>query len=338
MSLEVSKPLHTRGLTLGKFAPLHKGHQYVIETALREMDELIVLIYDAPEVTPIPLRVRSEWLRSLYPATEVIEVWNGPREVGYTRALKAMHEKCILGVLDGTRISHFYSSERYGQHVSRALNAENRNIDSLRRKHPISGSAIRAEPYEHRHFLHPRVYSDLITNVVFLGGPSTGKTTIARALASHLGTHWMPEYGREFWHKNQKDRRLSPTQLVELADGHIEREMALFVQCDRYLFTDTNAITTSVFSDYYHGIVAPELRHLCVQAGLRYDLVFVCGADIPYDDTSDRSGAANREMLQTKTLELLASLNIPYHLLTGNLKERIRVVDTILKSHKKWSF
>ena len=31
----------TRGLTLGKFAPLHKGHQLVFETALREMDEVM---------------------------------------------------------------------------------------------------------------------------------------------------------------------------------------------------------------------------------------------------------------------------------------------------------
>jgi len=44
-----------RGLTLGKYAPLHKGHQLVIETGLREMDELLVLIYDAPE-TEIPLK------------------------------------------------------------------------------------------------------------------------------------------------------------------------------------------------------------------------------------------------------------------------------------------
>ena len=32
-----------RGLTLGKYAPLHRGHQLVIETALAEMDETLVL-------------------------------------------------------------------------------------------------------------------------------------------------------------------------------------------------------------------------------------------------------------------------------------------------------
>ena len=32
------------GFTIGKFAPFHKGHQYLIETALKEMDKLIVIL------------------------------------------------------------------------------------------------------------------------------------------------------------------------------------------------------------------------------------------------------------------------------------------------------
>ncbi len=41
----------TRGLTLGKFAPLHCGHQLLIDTALAEVDELVITIYDCPETT-----------------------------------------------------------------------------------------------------------------------------------------------------------------------------------------------------------------------------------------------------------------------------------------------
>jgi HTH-type transcriptional regulator, transcriptional repressor of NAD biosynthesis genes len=39
------------GLTLGKFAPLHRGHQQLIETALSETERLIVLIDDHLEPT-----------------------------------------------------------------------------------------------------------------------------------------------------------------------------------------------------------------------------------------------------------------------------------------------
>ncbi len=45
--------------------------------------------------------------------------------------------------------------------------------------------------------LKPRVYRDLITNVVFMGAPSTGKTTLVKALAEQFNTVWMHEYGRD---------------------------------------------------------------------------------------------------------------------------------------------
>ena len=328
--------LETRGLTLGKYAPLHSGHQLVIETALEEMAEVIVLIYDAPETTPIPLQVRSGWLRSLYPSVEVMEVRDGPTDVGYTPELMTSHEQCILNVLQGARISHFYSSEPYGDHVSRALGAANRSIDNLRCTIPVSATAVRANPFANRHYLDSVVYKDLVTNVVFLGAPSTGKTTIARELAGLFDTQWMAEYGREYWHAHQRQRGLTPAQLVELARGHLEREEALLLQSNRYLFTDTNAITTAIFSDYYHGGVAPALERICEQVGSRYDLVFVCDTDIPYDDSTDRSGEANRETLQQKTFDFLNARKIPFHLLGGNLSQRIRDVDAILQQHGKW--
>ena len=34
------------GFTIGKFAPLHKGHQYLIEKGIKEMDEFYVIVYE----------------------------------------------------------------------------------------------------------------------------------------------------------------------------------------------------------------------------------------------------------------------------------------------------
>src|SRR6185436_20938493 len=112
-----------RGLTLGKFAPFHKGHQYLIETALAEMDELLVIIYDAPETTDVPLNVRANWIRSLYSQVKLIEAWDGPTEVGDTPEIKRAHENYILNTLKIRDITHFYSSEFYGEHMSLALGA-----------------------------------------------------------------------------------------------------------------------------------------------------------------------------------------------------------------------
>ncbi len=325
-----------RGLTLGKFAPLHKGHQLVIETALAEMDEVYVIIYTCPEVTTVPLNVRANWIRTLYPQVKVIEAWDGPTEVGASPEIKKKHEDYILNRLKIRGVTHFYSSEFYGDHMSVALNAVNRIVDYDREIIPISGTDIRNNAFTSREYLHPSVYRDLITNVVFLGAPSTGKTTLAAQLAKEYNTVWMPEYGREYWEKYQIERRLSLEELVEIAEGHLEREEQLLYEANQYLFTDTNAITTYIFSLYYHGLAAPRLIDLANQAMSRYDLVIVCDTDIPYDDTWDRSGDTNRKTFQEQVISDLVVRKTPFLLLQGTLQSRVQQVMHILNKHQKY--
>ncbi len=327
----------TRGLTLGKYAPLHRGHQLVIDTAFAEMDEVIVVIYDCPETTAVPLTVRANWLRTLYPAAQVIEAWDGPTDVGNTPEIKRAHETYLLHRLKLQKITHFYSSEFYGEHVSAAFGAVNRRVDPERRLAPVSGTLIRDHPFAYRQYLEPVVYRDLIANIVLLGAPSTGKTTLAERMAQEFDTVWMPEYGREYWETHQIERRLSLEQLVEIAEGHLERENALLLQANRYLFADTNAITTYMFSRSYHHAVAPRLAELAMQAAARYDLVFLCGDDIPYDDTWDRSGDVNRCIFQKQILADLLMRKIPFIQLRGDIETRVRIVKTVLKTFRKYT-
>jgi NadR type nicotinamide-nucleotide adenylyltransferase len=326
------------GLTLGKFAPLHKGHQHVIETAIDEMDHVIVLIYNCPDIPSCPsLDVRVQWIRDLYPNVEVIQAWDGPMEIGDTPEIKKRHEDYILKTLAGRKITHFYSSEFYGDHVSKALGAINRQVDDTRSIYPISGTQIRQDPFACKQYLDPRVYRDLITNVVFLGAPSTGKTTIAEHMAKEYSTVWMPEYGREYWETHQVDRRLTLEQLAEIAEGHLSREEDLLYEANKYLFTDTNAITTYMFSLYYHGTVHDNLKALAKSIESRYDLVFVCDVDIPYDDTWDRSGDTNRKIFQEQIIDDLDSRRIPYLIVSGTLEERIFYAKRIISQYNKYS-
>ncbi len=263
-----------RGLTLGKFAPFHKGHQSIIETALSEMDEVIVIIYDSPDVINIPLNIRAQWIRELYPQVKVIEAWDGPTEVGYTPEIKKSHEDYILNRLKISDITAFYSSEEYGIHISEALNAKNRQVDPRGKISEFQEHRSERIRLNLKRCMHPFVYKDFITNVVFLGAPCTGKTTITKRLAEDFHTERMPEYGREYWEKYQKNRRLTLEQLVEIATGHLEREDRLIQDSDKYLFTDTNAITTFIFSLYYHGKADQRLTELANAAYLRYDISF----------------------------------------------------------------
>lgn len=324
------------GLTIGKFSPLHKGHQHIIETALSEMDHVIVMIYACPETTNCPLAVRSQWIRDLYPEVEVIEAPDGPTMMGDTPEIQKIHKEYILRALKGRKISHFYNSEFNGKHLSKALRAKNRIVEMKKDKFPISGTAVRDDLYGCRQFLSPRVYRDHIVNVVFLGAPSTGKTTLAEELAQEFNTVWMPEYGREYWDEHQINRLQTLAQLVEIAEVHREREDKALLDANRCLFTDTNAITTYMFSMYYHNNAHPRLCKLAKEAEDRYDLTFVCGDEIPYYDTWDRSGKTKRADFQKQIIADLKQRGVEFTVLTGTVDERIETVRARLEGFNKY--
>jgi HTH-type transcriptional regulator, transcriptional repressor of NAD biosynthesis genes len=326
----------TCGLTLGKFAPLHLGHQRLIEVALAEVEHLVIIIYDAPETTSVPLPVRSGWIRRLYPRAEVIEAWDGPTQVGSTPDIKQLHERYILAALGGRKITHFYSSEFYGEHVSLCLGATDRRVDPGRLDVPISGTEIRANPYQNRRYLAPIVYGDLITRVVFLGAPSTGKSTIAQEAARAFVTEWVPEYGREYWEKHQVDRRLSPAQLVEIAEGHRDREHAQLLNSNNLLFVDTDATTTYMFSLYYHGYADERLTKLADESRFDHDVFFLCEDDFPHDDTWDRSGHAQRNTFQKQIRADLIRRKIPFVTLRGSIPERMNQISAVLRGFDRY--
>ena len=123
---------------------------------------------------------------------------------------------------------------------------------------------------------------------------------------------------------------MSLDQLVEIAEGHLEREEQLLYKTDRFLFTDTNAIITSLFSRYYHRKTAKRLDEITERAAYRYDLVFVCDTDIPHDDTWDRSGDANRQIFHKQLVGDLLARRIPFFLLRGGLETRLDFVKKVL--------
>jgi len=324
------------GLTLGKYAPFHKGHQFVFDTALSEVDELVVLIYDT-DVTEIPLNIRAKWIRDLYPQVKVIECWDGPDGYSSERWFEIIQEEYILKMLNGKEITHFYSSEFYGDHVSKALNAVDRRIDEARDIVPISATKIRENSFANKEFVSDIVYKDLITKVVFLGAMSSGKSTLTEALAKKFNTTFAPEYGREYWTKHHVNRRIGFEAFDEIAKGHIEIEDRNILNASEYFFVDTNAITTYMFAMDYHGKAPEFLMKTAEQNFKRYDLFFLCDIDIPYDDTWDRSGDQKREIFQKQIIADLKERNIAYILLSGNLEERIQKVENVLSEFKKYS-
>jgi NadR type nicotinamide-nucleotide adenylyltransferase len=170
----------------------------------------------------------------------------------------------------------------------------------------------------------------MIKKIVFLGGPSTGKTTLCEALAQKLETLWVAEYGREYWLEHQHNRRLSPEQLLHIAQTQNKWEDEASNKANKYLLCDTNAFTTWHFALHYHQSALPELSRLAAISWKRYALVVLCGDEIPYDDTWERSGDANRHEFQAFIVDYLVRHQITHIVAKGDMQTRVaKVMDAI---------
>ena len=171
----------------------------------------------------------------------------------------------------------------------------------------------------------------MIKKIVFLGGPSTGKTTLSEALAKELNTLTVAEYGREYWITHQVNRRLTPQQLLHIAVTQNQMEDKASAKANEYLFCDTSAFTTWHFALHYHQQALPELTQLAKDCWQRYDLVVLCEDDIPYDDTWERSGDANRADFQDFNRRYLQDNKINHIVASGSLEQRVQIVMAALK-------
>ena len=66
MSVATPKHFH-RGLVVGKFSPLHRGHELVIYRALEMCREVVLISYSKPEFPGCEAERREQWLADLFP-------------------------------------------------------------------------------------------------------------------------------------------------------------------------------------------------------------------------------------------------------------------------------
>ncbi len=147
------------GLTIGKFAPLHKGHQFLIETAIKEMDEVYAVIYDT-DIIKIDVKERAKWLKRLYPQLHIIYAYNSPQEYGLDEKSVKIQMEYLSKLIKNIPVTHFYSSELYGEKVAEYLNIKNRIVDLERRNIPINAKKIRNNYEENSKYLEDFVLNE----------------------------------------------------------------------------------------------------------------------------------------------------------------------------------
>lgn len=321
-----------RGLTFGKYLPLHRGHQHVIDTAFAECDDVTIVVYDSmPEVADalrMPVHKRAGWLRAMFPqAQSIVPVPDPGDGAGDSPELAPLYAEqlAFLG-----RFDRVYTSEPAYETFAQLLGAEHRVVDVARALVPISGTRLRTDLYAGRGYIDPAVYASLVQKVVLVGTESSGKTTLARALAERFGTRWVHEFGRELWEAQGLTGTFADHW--EIAQRQRLREEAAARQAREHVFCDTNAFTTLMWSLRSFGTADERLFELVEHT--RDDYVWLlCANDFGWVQDGTRELVdGEAEAFQELNAEWLAKLSIPYVTVRGPLERRIDEVGELLRA------
>ncbi|MEP0873044.1 AAA family ATPase [Trichocoleus desertorum AS-A10] len=299
------------GITIGKFYPFHRGHDYLIQQAKAQVDHLVVLIGSKP-TQAIPAAVRANWIRLLHPDVEVIEVAEDIPEASEPWAARA------LEVLQGRQPQLAFTSEAYGEPWAAGMGARHVAIDPPRRHFPISGTQLRQDLSTQWPMLTPPAKAYLAKRVCVLGVESSGTTTLAQALAQHYQTVWVPEYGRWYW----EGRRYTPQaeqwesyEFVHIAKGQAAWEEDLALRANRLLVCDTDPLATHVWHRRYRGTYSPAVEQIADSR--HYDLYLLTVPDFDFVQDGTREGEAIRLEMHQWFREVLIQRGKPYITVVG---------------------
>ncbi|MGH7618423.1 MAG: AAA family ATPase, partial [Gemmatimonadaceae bacterium] len=129
---------------------------------------------------------------------------------------------------------------------------------------------------------------------VLTGSESTGKTTLAAALAEHFHAPLVPEFVRGF--AESRGGVIEFSDHGPIARGQMSLEDEFIARSDALLVQDTDLLSTVVYCRHYFGKCPPWIEEAA--AARRPDLYLLCEIDVPLVADGVRDRGERREEMQ----------------------------------------
>lgn len=308
------------GLVLGKFMPPHKGHQYLVQFAQSICEEVSIVV-GSLRAEPISGEQRYQWMKELYPNANVLHLTDeNPQLPEQDPDFWEIWKRSLTQILPSMP-DFVFAGEEYGEKLAQTLGATYIPLPGMRELFPVSGSAIRADPFLYWESLPDTVRPYFVKRVCIFGPESTGKSTLANDLAQHYSTKMVPEFARNYLERKGGEVRLEDIPLI--ARGQRACEEAIANQANRVMFCDTDMLTTALWSEVLFGSCP---QWVLDQANQRsYDLYLLTGIDVPWVEDSVRYLPNERESFYARCRTALSSRGRAYIEINGSWDERFKI-------------
>lgn len=254
------------GVVFGTFAPMHRGHLDVIMRAKRENDAGCVIIVsgfqgDRGKDTDANLNFkrRFRYVRELFAKDPLVVVYGLDEDevgiAGYNDKWDEWLAACVpilnLAVTSTTHPRFYVSEEPY----MKALTERGWDTTLLKRTNPISGTAIRANPFKHWNEIagpFKRVFS---TNILITGTASEGKTTLVEDLGRYYGAPFSYEWARGYLEESCLcEQEIGTADFMAFLEGQYNLNKTLINSPanNGLFFADTDSLVTEMYASKYN--------------------------------------------------------------------------------------
>lgn len=163
--------------------------------------------------------------------------------------------------------------------------------------------------------------------IVITGPESTGKTELAKGLASQFCWHWEPELSRRY--VENLNRKYTYEDVVQIANYQMETFARVFTK-NLPTFFDTGLIITKVWFEVVFEKCPGNLINFLKNQPKIWHLL--CATDIPWiPDAVRENGGEMREQLFDRYKQELEIYNFPYHIIYGLGESRMQNATGIIQ-------
>lgn len=158
----------------------------------------------------------------------------------------------------------------------------------------------------------------MVIRIAITGPECTGKSTLAKELAEHYQTVFVPEIAR--FYIDALSRPYNQDDLSEIAKLQCVEEDKLIKKANRILIFDTDLLVIKIWSEFKYGNC--DHRILEELSKRKYDLHLLCNIDLPWQDDPQREHPGERQKLFNIYHQELIKMKVNYEIITGKQAER----------------
>jgi nicotinamide mononucleotide adenylyltransferase len=166
--------------------PPTAGHKFLIETALKKVDHLTVLVGSVKRLDLIPVDVRREWLERHFSERVTFVSVSGDllnEAKTFIDQCRRLRSFAIQSV--GATPDVIFSSENYGRFLAELFCCTSEIVDQRRSEFSISSTMVRNNPIRYWHYILPEARLSYLREYVVIA-PEERVTRVARKVRDRV--------------------------------------------------------------------------------------------------------------------------------------------------------